>query len=382
MPGGAGTPAGSKGLPGKGQNRCPGPGSPGPRQPGPPTPPRPPHHSGFPTPFGRPLGRAPRGGSSQTRSSVGPPQHPGHPGCELPRAHTPPRPGVRGSGARTHWGLSSPPLLARGGRLGAGSHGPPAHPKSASLAASGRERLLPPPPLARPHTSPDHLLSVLHVPTGPLLRGAAFTCTPAEAGWWPELTWFALSGGAPPLLLRAPSRGFPPPGLGLQPVARNVQVGRDGELPAAGRGGGRRRGCSCSRAGDRATRQASRPGALPTLLPWAGATHRAPQGPPHSPAPTSCPAAMPSEGKILGTEKGHIENRTQGPPSAGNRHAQTHVHTRAHTTAHEGQPAALADQGDDPSPTVQRTPPQGPAPNSCPQRRPRPGPRASGPSTT
>lgn len=49
--------------------------------------------------------------------------------------------------------------------------------------------------------------------------------------------------------------------------------------------------------------------------------------------------------------------------------SHTHVHTCAHThaTAHEGQPAPLADQDNDPAPAVRGTPPQGPAPNSCPR---------------
>lgn len=86
---------------------------------------------------------------------------------------------------------------------------------------------------------------------------------------------------------------------------------------------------------------------------------------PH-PAQRPCP---PSEGKILGTEKGHTGNGTRAAESREQVRSHTHVHTCAHThaTAHEGQPAPLADQDNDPAPAVRGTPPQGPAPNSCPR---------------
>lgn len=119
-----------------------------------------------------------------------------------------------------------------------------------------------------------------------------FLCIPDSMGAGVSgLTWCVLSRGLLFLLLPAPGCGFLLPGLRTKPVSRNVQAGRDSQLPAVGLGWGRGRGqgggCGCPRAGDRVTCRASRFVALPP----AASPTRGPTGQhgvsPHSPVPTS-----------------------------------------------------------------------------------------------
>ena len=276
LPGRVGAPAELTGLPGEGKTRhvslldlgAPGPTRPGSRLPGMP----PPH------PAGREKCTAPDPGPHPP-----PGQQPDTPSGEL-RERTPHHrqasrvPG--GAGASVRWALAG----KRWG-LGPGSHRLPAAPP-ARIAQSCRRapRCCLHSVLGPEGSSPCKPHQTLPPQMSP------FLCIPDSMGAGVSgLTWCVLSRGLLFLLLPAPGCGFLLPGLRTKPVSRNVQTGRDSQLPAVGRGRGRGqgRGCGCPRAGDRVTCRAGRFVALP---PTASPT-RGPIGQhgvsPHSPVPTS-----------------------------------------------------------------------------------------------
>ena len=103
------------------------------------------------------------------------------------------------------------------------------------------------------------LLCILQSPTGHVLQRI-----PSRNAVCPGLTWFALWRTFL-LLLLALGRAFLPRRFKLQPVARNIQAGRDGQLPE--RGCRRRRGYPWW---GRAMCQAGRPRPSPSCLPELG----------------------------------------------------------------------------------------------------------------
>lgn len=174
------------------------------------------------------------------------------------------------------------------------------------------------------HSRLHELLRILQSPRGHVLQRA-----PSRNVVCPGLTWFALRRTFL-LLLLAPGRAFLPRRFKLQPVARNIQAGWDGQLPE--RGCGRRRGCPWwGRAKCQACRPMPSPSCLPELGPLGGAPTRV-SG--HNPRLPGWP--RPQEGK--GTEGWPL--RAQGTclgrqSVAGSRHAQsrlTHACPPARTT--------------------------------------------------
>lgn len=283
------------------------------------------------TPASLLLSQAPGHGTQRRgQQHRAPHQQPSRPGCKSPRASPPPRPGLHDSGARRHWGLSSPAPLTRGEGPGPGSHRPPAHLESASRAGSGQERLLaalahpPSTPGLRPPVRP----SGLHWPPPQRSR---LHLHPSRSGVVARTDLVCPEEGASPPPPSGSEPGPPAPRAGAAASHQKRPGWQGRRASCGGKGRGPERGAQLP-AGGRQSHTSGQQARCPPGTAPPGWGH--PQGTTRS-APQPCAHILPNghahpvRAKSLAQRK-VTQEMGHGPPRAGNRCAHTHTCTPVH----------------------------------------------------
>lgn len=284
------------------------------------------------TPASLLLSQAPGHGTQRRgQQHRAPHQQPSRPGCKSPRASPPPRPGLHDSGARRHWGLSSPAPLTCGEGPGPGSHRPPAHLESASRAGSGQERLLA--ALAHPPSTPGLRPPVR--PSGPHWpppQRSRLHLHPSRSGAVARTDLVCPEEGASPPPPSGSEPGPPAPRAGAAASHQKRPGWQGRRASCGGKGRGPERGAQLP-AGGRQSHTSGQQARCPPGTAPPGWGH--PQGTTRS-APQPCAHILPNGHAHPVRAKSLVQRKVtqemgHGPPRAGNRCAHTHTCTPVHT---------------------------------------------------